>query len=289
MDLKTQTAAQPGSAPAVVLSVVVPMYNEVFRIGPTLADLTSTLERGSIPAEIILVDDGSPDRTVSAVTPALTEVPAGNLKRVALVRHLVNRGKGAAVRTGLEAASGAWILMMDADNAARVREVERLWPRTNDPSVVMVCGSRNTSDAQVQTRLFRKFAGGIFRLALGMLGLNLLRDTQCGFKLYRADAARAVVALGREDRFAFDLEHLLLASRLGKLSEVGIAWEHKDGGTVHPIRDGLKMLREAARIRLRFFRDGRAERVLAASQVELKPEGASRTDRGATVSGTLRG
>jgi dolichyl-phosphate beta-glucosyltransferase len=122
-----------------------------------------------------------------------------------------------------------------------------------------------------------------------MLGLNLLRDTQCGFKLYRADAARAVVALGREDRFAFDLEHLLLASRLGKLSEVGIAWEHKDGGTVRPIRDGLKMLREAARIRLRFLRDGRAERVLAASQVELKPEGASRTDRGATVSGTLRG
>jgi hypothetical protein len=86
-----------------------------------------------------------------------------------------------------------------------------------------------------------------------VLGLNLLRDTQCGFKLYRADVARAIVKLGREDRFAFDLEHLLIASRLGPIAEVGIAWEHKDGGTVSPVRDGLKMLREAARIRWRFM------------------------------------
>lgn len=289
MDLQPHDATNPGDQPPVALSVVVPMYKEASRIGPTLSDLISTLADGPRVAEVILVDDGSPDGTVDAVRSSLSRSPRGNLAAVSLVRHSINRGKGAAVRTGLEAARGSWILMMDADNAARVREVERLWPRTVDPSVVLVCGSRNTGDAKVQTRFFRRLSGAIFRLALGLLGLNLLRDTQCGFKLYRADAARAVVALGREDRFAFDLEHLLLASRLGAIAEVGIAWEHKDGGTVRPIRDGIKMLREAVRIRWRFLRDGGAERVLAASQVELKPGAVRVPDPGVPVSGTLRG
>jgi dolichyl-phosphate beta-glucosyltransferase len=263
----------------VVLSVVVPMYKEAARVGETLADLVATLAAGGVAAEVILVDDGSPDSTVAVVQPWLTEIPKGNLRRVVLVRHAVNRGKGAAVRTGLAVATGTWILMMDADNAARVREVERLWPSTRNESS-LVCGSRNTRDARVRSRVFRRLSGGIFRLALGMLGLNLLRDTQCGFKLYRADVARAIVKLGREDRFAFDLEHLLIASRLGPIVEVGIAWEHKDGGTVSPVRDGLKMLREAARIRWRFMTASgldraavrTASRVGAIGEIEAKPQ-----------------
>jgi dolichyl-phosphate beta-glucosyltransferase len=165
----------------------------------------------------------------------------------------MNRGKGAAVRTGLAVARGRWRLMMDADNAARVREVERLFPSTSDPRVALVCGSRNAEGAQVQSRAFRRFAGLVFRAALGALGLNLLRDTQCGFKLYRADLAKVIAKVGREDRFAFDLEHLLIAKRTGLIREVGIAWEHKDGGTVSPIRDGVRMLIRAARIRSRFL------------------------------------
>ncbi|MFN9930224.1 MAG: glycosyltransferase [bacterium] len=239
----------------VVLSVVVPMYKEAARIEETLDDLVATLAAGAYLSEIILVDDGSPDATAAVVQPWLSEIPqgaVGNLGRVVLVRHAVNRGKGAAVRTGLAAAAGQWVLMMDADNAARVREVARLWPLTPHRPA-MVCGSRNTSDARVASRASRRFFGRIFRLALGVLRLNLLRDTQCGFKLYRADVARAVVRLGREDGFAFDLEHLLIASRMGPIAEVGIAWEHKGGGTVNPVLDGLRMLRDAARIRWRFM------------------------------------
>jgi dolichyl-phosphate beta-glucosyltransferase len=267
-------AAKPNLAGTLALSVIVPMYREAARIGETLRDLIDTLDHGAgvltgqQSTEIILVDDGSPDGTVRVVTPFLTEARRGHLARVALVRHPTNRGKGAAVRTGLTAARGEWRLMMDADNAAKVDQVARLWPHAR-ADVSMVCGSRNTDDARVRARAFRKLSGALFRLALSGLGLNLLRDTQCGFKLYRANAAELIVALGREDRFAFDLEHLLLAKELGRLVEVGIAWEHKDGGTVNPVRDGLKMLREAARIRMRFLRDRVRSR--PASQIEPKP------------------
>jgi dolichyl-phosphate beta-glucosyltransferase len=270
----------------VVLSVVVPMYKEAARVGETLDDLVATLAAGAYLSEIILVDDGSPDATAAVVQPWLSEIPqgaAGNLGRVVLVRHAVNRGKGAAVRTGLAAATGQWVLMMDADNAARVREVARLWPLTPHRPA-MVCGSRNTCDARVTTRASRRFFGRIFRLALGVLRLNLLHDTQCGFKLYRADVARAVVRLGREDGFAFDLEHLLIASRMGPIAEVGIAWEHKGGGTVNPVLDGLRMLRDAARIRWRFLTErglDHGEPATAPSQglsgavIVVKPQAAS--------------
>jgi dolichyl-phosphate beta-glucosyltransferase len=267
--------AKPNLAGPLTLSVIVPMYKEAARIAETIRDLIDTLDHGAgvltgqQSAEIILVDDGSPDGTVRVVTPFLTEARRGHLARVALVRHPANRGKGAAVRTGLAAARGEWRLMMDADNAAKVDQVARLWPHATRSSA-MVCGSRNTADARVRARAFRKLSGTLFRLALSGLGLNLLRDTQCGFKLYRRDAAELIVATGREDRFAFDLEHLLLAKRLGRLVEVGIAWEHKDGGTVNPVRDGLKMLHEAARIRLRFLRD-RVRAVQPSSQIEPKP------------------
>lgn len=242
------------------------MYKEARRIGPTLEDVLTSLACGSRTAEVILVDDGSPDGTVQAVTPWLSEAPDGLVRRVTLVRHKVNRGKGAAVRTGMNAATGAWRLMMDADNATRVGEVDKLFARA-ELGVAMVCGSRNVEESRVRAQIFRKLSGAIFRVALGALGLNLLRDTQCGFKLYRRDAAELVARVGREDRFAFDLEHLLLAKKVGRIVEVGIAWEHKDGGTVNPILDGFRMLREAARIRLRFVREH------PASEIEAKPAG----------------
>lgn len=248
------------------------MYREARRIGETLTDAVATLARGPRSAELVLVDDGSPDGTVEVVRPWLTETPNGNLRRVVLVKHGVNRGKGAAVRTGLAAARGRWRLMMDADNAAKVGEVERLWVRAGE-GASMVCGSRNSTDSRVRAQVFRKLSGGLFRVALGAMGLNLLRDTQCGFKLYRADVAEFIARVGREDRFAFDLEHLLIAKKLGTIVEVGIAWEHKDGGTVNPVVDGLKMLREAARIRWRFLRER------PAAELEMKPAGARVRDR----------
>ncbi|QOJ00595.1 MAG: glycosyltransferase [Phycisphaeraceae bacterium] len=269
-----------GVGGGVGLSVVIPMYREAGRIGATLADAAGWLAGWGEVSELILVDDGSPDGTAGAVEPWVREGARGNLSRVVLLRHGVNRGKGAAVRTGLSAARGSWCLMMDADNSARVREVERLW--AGRVGAVMVCGSRNAAGSRVVTRWTRRAMGRCFHAALRVMGMAMLRDTQCGFKLYRGDLARGVSGLGREDRFAFDLEHVLIARRWWRalggegegVREVGIEWAHAEGGTVRPVRDGVSMLWRAGVIRWRGV-PGLEGAVRRGVEVEAKPAGAA--------------
>lgn len=257
-------------APSNLLSVVIPMYRESARIEPTLRDVIDSLKDRSAPSEVVLVDDGSTDATVQTVAPFLTDAPVGSLQRVALVRFEKNKGKGAAVRAGLAEARGAWRLMMDADNAARVIEVDKLFEHAAG-DVGLVAGSRSAQGAIVEAQGFRKLTGLIFKTALLALGLRLAQDTQCGFKLYRADVAQAIAEHGVEDRFAFDLEHLLLTQRLGtRVKEVGIRWVHVDGSQVSPIVDGIKMLGQAARIR---FRDYGAIGLPAPAASVAHPEG----------------
>jgi dolichyl-phosphate beta-glucosyltransferase len=241
--------------PAIVFSVIVPMFREARRIAETLADLTSTLETWPTACEVLLINDGSDDDTLRVVAPFVTDFARGSLRTVRLISYDTNKGKGFAVRAGLAAAVGKWRLIMDADNACRVCEASKLLEAaTASPAPALVAGSRRTKDAHVVADPKRKLAGSLFRLALTPFGLNLLRDTQCGFKLYRADLAGLIARESRENGFAFDLEHLLIANAAKlPIREVGVAWQHKDGGTVRPVRDGLRMLRQAARLRLRFL------------------------------------
>lgn len=259
-------------APASLLSVVIPMYRESARIVRTLRDAIETLETRSQPSEIVLVDDGSPDDTVSVVKPFLTDTAVGPIQRITLVRFERNRGKGAAVRAGLAEARGQWRLMMDADNAARVTEVDTLLAHASGNTGI-VAGSRSMPESVVSAKGSRRLTGLIFKTALLGLGLRLARDTQCGFKLYRADVAEAIATHGIEDRFAFDIEHLLLAQKLGTaVREVGIRWTHIDGGQINPVVDGLKMLVQAAKIRLRDYgAPALPDRDKPAAQVEPKP------------------
>jgi len=234
------------------LCVVIPMFNEAERIGATLGDASAWLRAWRGASEIVLVDDGSRDSTVTAVAPFLTDERSGSLVRVRLERHPINRGKGAAVRTGLGASEAPWTLIMDADNSARVSEVEKLLDVAKRDGVALPFGSRAVPTSEVEALLTRRASGMIFRTALVALGVRLARDTQCGFKLYRRDAAELMVAEAREDRFAFDIEHLMLANKGGLgTAEVGIRWAHRDGGTVSVLRDGPRMLRAAWRINRR--------------------------------------
>lgn len=266
-----QTVAALGRP--VFLSVVVPMFREARRVGTTLSDLIPALRVGTGSSELVLVDDGSDDATVEVVRPFLSEVPDGSLRSVRLVRFERNRGKGAAVRAGLGAARGGWRLLMDADNACHVSEVGKLLAEAERTGVGMVIGSRRVAGAVVTSKASRRLAGGIFRASLWPLGLALAQDTQCGFKLYRADFADVIVRLAREDRFAFDLEHLLIAKRGGfGIAEVGVVWTHVDGGTVRPIRDGVKMLLRAVVIRGRHLGPvASAARSAPTSEIEAKP------------------
>ncbi|MBK7404699.1 MAG: glycosyltransferase [Phycisphaerales bacterium] len=258
------------------LSVVIPMFREARRIRATLLDAVPLLTAGACPSEIVLVDDGSPDETIPTVEPFLTEVPVGSLRSVRLLRHRLNRGKGAAVRTGLSAAAGNWRLIMDADNAATIREAEKLVAQAK-PGVGLVAGSRVAPGSVVHAVTSRRLTGLLFKASLRAMGLNLLTDTQCGFKLYRADLAGEIARHATEDGYAFDLEHLLIARACGlRVAEVGIAWTHQDGGQVSPVSDGLRMLRRAWSIRARRADLARVVTrlpvTLPASTIEPRPE-----------------
>lgn len=260
------------------LSVVVPMYREAARIGATLDDLTSWLRAWKHTSEILLIDDCSPDNTVLATQPYLTEAPIGNLRSVRLIQLPANLGKGGAVRRGLAESRGTWTLMMDADNAATIREAEKLLVHAT-PRSGIVAGSRAAKGANVHAVAFRALTGFAFRSALALLGMNILRDTQCGFKLYDRRAAHLAATLGRENGYTFDLEHLLLAKRAGlSVLERGITWKHVEGGQVSALSDGLKMLRAATKLRQRLatIPDTEIKRTLAqatapAVLIEAKP------------------
>lgn len=266
-DRVTDNAAPRNHGSDVRLSVVIPMYQESARIGPTVRDVSRTIRDPAASGldgvrfvSVHLVDDGSGDGTARAARRAIERSGGGSVDGSVfdVVSHGTNRGKGAAVRTGLAAALNGsrepphWILMMDADNAARLGEVGKLLGArgaSGSGPVDLVLGSRRVPDAEVDAALGRRLAGLLYVGLLRSLGLRLARDPQCGFKLYSARAARVMLRYATEDRFAFDIEHVLLCHRAGlRTAEVGIAWRHVEGGTVRPLRDGVSMLRAARRI-----------------------------------------
>ncbi|PHQ79876.1 MAG: hypothetical protein COB69_07105 [Phycisphaera sp.] len=254
------------------------MYREASRIGDTLTDTIGWLANWDRTSEVVLVDDGSPDNTVEVVQAFLTDLPSGNLQCVRLVTLKKNLGKGGAVRAGLAASRGEMVLMMDADNAATIREVDKLVSlMTADTGIV--AGSRNADDAQVDAVAFRALTGLVFRLALAAMRMNVISDTQCGFKLYSRSASDLIVKLCTHNDYVFDLEHMLLARRAGlAVKERGIAWKHIEGGQVSAISDGIKMLRATVKLRRKLnsisdktIRKAMAESPKSAVMIEAKP------------------
>lgn len=260
----------------IALTIVIPMYCESARIGPTLEDIAQTLGGGDLTAEVVVVDDGSTDDT-RAVAEAAGERLFGDQSMVDFVckPQERNRGKGAAVRAGLEASRGDWVLMMDADNSARLRELPKLIEATGDGHTGMVVGSRSMPESEIEARVLRRVAGIVFRSAVQVMGMRFVTDSQCGFKLYRCDAAKLCSEYGVEDGFAFDLEHLGLCNKQGiGIKEVGIAWVHSPNGTVSVFSDGVRMLLRCFAIRDRLKRlvisSREFERDRAASMIEMK-------------------
>jgi dolichyl-phosphate beta-glucosyltransferase len=218
---------------SVGLSVVIPAFNEAARIERALERVCEYLEGRGVTWEIIVADDGSRDSTGLIVQRfiATQTSPA----RVRLVRLPQNRGKGAALRAGVAATSGARILTMDADLATPIEDLDTL-ARALDDGVQVATGSRavpgsNVTRPQSPLRVLLGRAGNLWIRSLAVPGVH---DTQCGFKLFAGDVGRKLFALSREDRFGIDIEVLCLAQRhLGlKVAEVGVHWEHQDGSKV---------------------------------------------------------
>ena len=226
--------------------MVIPAYNEERRLPATLAEVTAHLAARSeyLPAEVIVADDGSRDGTASVAE--RFEPPTGVAVR--LVRLPNNCGKGAAVRAAMATSRGARVLICDADLAAPIEELARLW----GAGVGVAAGSRALRRELISRRqpLSRDYLGRAFNLAVRALGLTTMRDTQCGFKLLEGSLARRLAGELRLDGFAFDVELLARARQAGAtLAEVPVRWRHVDDSRVRPLRHGLRMVLDSLRVR----------------------------------------
>jgi dolichyl-phosphate beta-glucosyltransferase len=231
----------------VELSVVIPALNEAARLPPTLEKVGAYFGQHPdwLPAEIIVVDDGSSDGTAAAAV----GVALADGVDLRIAEHASNRGKGAAVRTGFGLVSGRWVLLTDADLSAPVEELPTLARVASRKSVVV--GSRAVERHLIETPQprHRDFMGRIFNLILRALWLTEIRDTQCGFKLFPGDLARALAAVQRLDGFAFDVELLLIARAWGYgLKEVAVRWNHVEASRVMAGKHSLEMFRDTLRL-----------------------------------------
>ena len=228
------------------LSVIVPAYNEERRLAPGLRQALEYLARRREPFELLVVDDGSRDETAR-----VAESFAGQGVRV--VRHERNRGKGAAVRTGLLASRGRKVLISDADFSTPIEEIEKL-ERFLQDGTPLVIGSRGLADSQIRQRqpFYREMMGRTFNRLIRLFGVRGIRDTQCGFKLARGEEGRRIASELKIEGFAWDVEMIWLARRRGyKIAEVGVIWVNSPDSRVDPIRSSFSMLRDVITMRLR--------------------------------------
>jgi dolichyl-phosphate beta-glucosyltransferase len=225
------------------LTIVVPALNERDRLPKSLERIHGYLRESAdwTSTEIVVVDDGSSDGTAEIIR----AMSFSGAMEVKVVVHPENRGKGAAVRTGLGLSSGAWVLLTDADLSAPIEGLAILKNAVR-PGVVAI-GSRAVERQLVETPQprHRDLMGRVFNLIVRGLGLSGFRDTQCGFKLFPGDLARSLAAVQRIDGFAYDVELLLLAERWGyTVREVGVPWHHVEASRVLPLRHSSEMLRD---------------------------------------------
>ncbi len=236
------------SSDAPLLSVVIPAYNEADRLPATLERIASYLRAEVGAFEIVVVDDGSQDATAESARACLAEEPGGRVLSLP-----ENRGKGAACRRGVLAARGDRILICDADLSTPIEEERRLRaPLAAGADVVI--GSRAHPEARIEVRQarLREAAGRGLNRIMRWLGLTQFRDTQCGFKLFRREAAHALFAESRIDGFLFDVEVLMLATRQDlTIVEVPVEWHNDPDSRVHVLRGLPGIAWQLLRISLR--------------------------------------
>jgi dolichyl-phosphate beta-glucosyltransferase len=232
------------------LSIVIPAFNEEKRLPASLESLAAFLSQRPMPlsAEIVVVDDGSSDRTAVRAEESGRRLGL----RLRVVRLPKNRGKGAAVRAGALAADGASILVSDADFSTPMPE----WERLAAAGAPVAIGSRAVDETLVKERqpFFRVLAGKLFNRVVRIVAVPGIRDTQCGFKLFSREAAQAVFSRAGVDRFAWDVEALLLARKLGfPIAEVPVLWFNSADSRV-TLWGGLQAYLDLFRIRVRVAR-----------------------------------
>jgi dolichyl-phosphate beta-glucosyltransferase len=231
-----------------VLSIVVPCFNEEQRLPRTIEQIERYLDGKHADYELILVDDGSADGTRRVMDAAAKEHAS---VRVEALPH--NRGKGRALAVGVEAARGDEILLSDADLSTPIEELEKLQAALDRGAGVAIASrALKASRVEVSQPVYRVLMGKGFNLIVQAVLLPGIWDTQCGFKLFRAEVAHAVFSRLSTDGFGYDPEVLYRARQRGvKIAEVPVVWRNSAETKVSPVRSSLDMLRHVLRVRFR--------------------------------------
>lgn len=228
------------------LSVVVPAYNEEKRLPRTVREIEAFLLANGYDAEILIVDDGSKDRTKQEA-----EALEKTLTLVRAISYPKNQGKGNAVRTGVLQATRDIVVFTDADHSTPIEEVVPFVEYIGRGYGVVI-GSRRVQQSKLVIRqsLRRRAMGKVFQSLITLLGVRGFRDTQCGFKMFTRESGQRIFSRLKTRGFAFDVEVLMRAQELGyKIAEVGVRWRDAEGSRVDPVRDSYRMLIEILKMR----------------------------------------
>ena len=231
-----------------MLSVIIAAFNEEKRLPDTLRKISAFLMQRKMDHEIIVVDDGSNDATSS-----VSEQIALQTSNISVIRYERTRGKGFALRTGVLASKGDFVLVSDADLSTPIEELSTLLPLLEQKKCQVAIGSRALAMSNIIKKQpwWRQGMGRIFNRFVRFIVLDAFRDTQCGFKLFEGNIARSIFREARIDRFAYDVEVLAMAIAKGcKVLEVPIRWINAPGSKVNPLWDSLQMLKDLIRIRI---------------------------------------
>ena len=250
---RARITAAPSRVVKCYLSIVVPAYNEEQRLPATLEAIAAYLGTREFSHELLVVDDGSRDSTRDVVREFAASRPW-----VRLVQYddehgrALNRGKGFAVRAGIEAAVGRDILFSDADLSTPIEDMERLLPPISRGVCDIAIASRALPESNLDVRQppHREWMGRRFNKLVQMLAVPGIVDTQCGFKAFRGDVAKRLFSLAQIDGFGFDPEILFLAHKFGyTIREIPVTWRHCDNSRVNPLTAPLSMMRELLEVR----------------------------------------
>jgi dolichyl-phosphate beta-glucosyltransferase len=230
------------------LSIIIPAYKEERRIGQSIEEIDQWIIDSAFEVDVIIIVEQSPDRTLEI---AKNKVSAcQNAEKFTVIDNQVHRGKGYAVRSGMLLAGGEVLMFMDADLSVPLSEISKaMGILENKPDVDVLIGTRYDGGVVLQKQgAGRRLGSRIYNMMLRLMGLTGVRDTQCGFKLFRRKT-RDIFKMCQIDGFGFDIEVLLLAKDLGyNIDQVPVKWHNSINSSFRPLKDGLAVLGDLIRV-----------------------------------------
>ena len=232
------------------LSVIIPTYNEAGKIKGTIEAIYNYLSRQNYSWEAIVVSDGGSDKTVEVVSEFISNKP-----EFSLIANTQNHGKGYVVKQGMLVATGDYRIFVDADNAISMEQIEKFWPYSNEGYDIVIGsielpGSVINENAQWYRRFLGKYSKYLIRIIAGLWDIH---DSQRAFKLFTAKAANNIFSRTKINRFAFDIEVLVLAKKFNyKIKELPVIWNNSGNSTVH-FSSYFQVLKDLFKIRWRLW------------------------------------